>query len=75
MKRNNYDYDTMPDAKAFMRITMEKSKSEREECAFFKHRKNTFVYWVSWYFGTQFDVIDEYETEDNNATRLADNEE
>ena len=70
MKRNNYDYDTMPDAKAFMRISMEKSKEEREEFSFFRHKKNTFIYWASWYFGTHFDVIDEYENENDNDTRV-----
>lgn len=72
MRGNIYDYDTMPDAKKIFASMKTASKQEREEFIFFKKKKDSFSFWLHWFFGINFDIICEYENENDNNAGLAD---
>ena len=73
MRGDIYEYDTMPDAKKLFAAMKKQSKDERAESIFYAKQKDKFLFWLSWYFGTSFDIIVEYENEnDNNAGVVTD---
>ena len=63
--RNEYDYNTMPEAKLIFEAMKRKSKNDREEFIFFKRRKETYKYWMSCMFNIkiEFEYMKESEIE------------
>lgn len=62
---NDYIYDTMPEAKKVFEAMKRKSKREREEFIFFKKRKETYKYWLSWWVNAKikYEVMKENDIE------------
>ena len=61
MKGNIHEYDTMIEAKQIFAAMKKQAKEERDNSVFFAKKKNTFRYWMSWYFGTKIEIVDEVE--------------
>lgn len=58
---NDYTYDTMPEAKKVFEAMKRKSKREREEFIFFRKRKETYKYWLSWWVNSKikYEIMEE----------------
>lgn len=52
---SKYDSNTMLEARAILDAMLAKSKHDREEFIFFKRRKDTYRYWMSWLFNNKIE--------------------
>lgn len=64
MRGNIYDYDTMTEARQIIDAMLRQGREEREESVFFHKKKDSFAYWLSWYFGIKVEVMDEVEEDE-----------
>lgn len=52
---SKYDSNTMLEARAILDAMLAKSKHDREEFIFFKNKKDTYRYWMSWLFNNKIE--------------------
>ena len=52
---SKYDSNSMLEARAILNAMLAKSKHDREEFIFFKNKKDTYRYWMSWLFNNKIE--------------------